>query len=443
MADSFDAAHLASLGPDERLALLDRVATVGLDHALAARDEREALWLIESLTKDRYQKSRESLLAIWTSTGYPNVREAARRGLDKLGERSARRAGELQSMLERNAIAPSSEPLPYEPSRLVAELFALQPATAFDRLGAYVAPASLLTFTGAAIARWVFRTLATSPHWVRSKDPRWIDAAARVARDERVATYAKGVLSQADPAAVRKALARAKALGAEAPVAEPPGGIESESDDDLRETMARVRRNLERIIARLQEGSYKLKRGKRALQPPAPSTAKAIATIEKNAGHAVPRALRAFWEIVGAVDLSEGNAAYDEDESLFELLGQSDPLVVVDPKQALALARPFNDSRAQDPPDLRGPFVLYVGRDPSAKYDPDGKAFDEDPHLMPLEASGGEGMVRSRKLGVVPFVDYLRQYVRGGGFRGLSQTDARDDPDWAGLRILTEGLEPF
>jgi hypothetical protein len=475
LPEPIDTTQLASLPAPERLALLERIATVGLDHVLEVTDEDQALWLIDSLTHERFQPSRGAFRTIWTGTGYPRVRELARRGLDKLGDPAGRRAKELQTMLERDAIPPASAPLPFEPGRLVSEIFALQPVTSFDRLGSYVAPESLASFTGVAIARWVFHTVVTSRHGPTG-DPRWLAAAALVATDERVAEYAKRVLSQAGPTEAREALSRVRAR---APAARPAVGVtpapsqgryleryQAGSHEEVwrelrglaldalagpagaeaaavaRETMERVRRNLETIVLRLREHGYKLKTGKKALVPPGASTGKAIDALAKAAGQPVPIALRAFWEIVGAVDLSEGNAVYAEDELFFEQLGKLDPIVVVPPRDALARAKSFNDARERDLPELRSPFVVYVSPDPGAKYDPDGTAFDDDPHRMPLDGPSAEGRVRSRSLGEVPFVDYLRQYLHAGGFHGLRQR-VGEDAEWQGLRLLTDGLEPF
>jgi hypothetical protein len=67
------------------------------------------------------------------------------------------------------------------------------------------------------------------------------------------------------------------------------------------ETMRRVRANVETVTARLQAFGYEHTAETPLHQPPGPRTRKLLARLEKKAG-ALPLSLRAFYEVVGAVD---------------------------------------------------------------------------------------------------------------------------------------------
>jgi hypothetical protein len=67
------------------------------------------------------------------------------------------------------------------------------------------------------------------------------------------------------------------------------------------ETMRRVRANVETVTARLQASGYEHTSEIPLHQPPGPQTRKLMARLEKRAG-ALPLSLRAFYEVVGAVD---------------------------------------------------------------------------------------------------------------------------------------------
>lgn len=90
----------------------------------------------------------------------------------------------------------------------------------------------------------------------------------------------------------------------------------------VRETMRRVRRNLERIVRRLGEQGYVFRYPDRVLEPLLADASKRLARIEKIVGP-VPMALRAAYEEIGACDLQGTHPAWTH------VACNLDPLVLV------------------------------------------------------------------------------------------------------------------
>jgi hypothetical protein len=157
--------------------------------------------------------------------------------------------------------------------------------------------------------------------------------------------------------------------------------------------------------------------------PPAADTARMIARIERLAKGPLPLSLRAFFEVVGAVDLTgEHEALAPPDSSVLP-----DALVVEGAEGALAwlenVVEEGEDKEIAIAPDALhksnvsggGPYVIAV---PAPGAD---APLDQEPHD-------------------VNFVEYLRIAFAWGGFPGWEEADSVLPEELAGLR---DGLIPF
>lgn len=208
------------------------------------------------------------------------------------------------------------------------------------------------------------------------------------------------------------------------------------------EMMARVKKNLERIVGTLRKNGYNFQvPTKQVLAPAGPKTAKAISDLEKALDAPLPLAVRAFYEIVGAVNLTENpDAVYDDDDALFIRYGRLDPLVVVSPKAALDALKEARKHQSRYPAELRDTvFDVYLGADPSFKADP-GANQDDHPYVLDVEGRGADGVVHQGGT-TLPFVDYLRRCLGAGGFFALPERPAAETK--RERKLLTDGVLPF
>lgn len=217
------------------------------------------------------------------------------------------------------------------------------------------------------------------------------------------------------------------------------------------ETMRRVRRNLERIVPRLEQVGY------RRAQPGGLGPTIADATLdeyEEQLGGPLPLSLRAFWRMVGSIDLRQSARQMVHDwlevpPSELHCLGDDDPLVVPDPESFdFEGAAEYDDSQEEYPDveDARlGRFLFPLSSDRFHKAEVSGgpgygvwlpqPAADFRIFLDVFHgADGGHGQW---------FVEMLRDTQLGGGFRGPID---RTDDDWRRLplrkleRELGDGL---
>jgi hypothetical protein len=170
------------------------------------------------------------------------------------------------------------------------------------------------------------------------------------------------------------------------------------------ETMHRVRDNVTKIVARLAAMGYQFTTPEGRARSrddahvlPNARTAKRVQRLEKEAG-ALPLSLRAFCEVVGAVDL------IGRHPSLAPARGSvtPDPLVVAGVEELLSEVGAWEDDDvlALAPDDLHKANVS--GGDPYAIAVP-------DPHA--------DGVLLNERHEIL-FVDYLRLCFRCGGFPG-------------------------
>ena len=193
------------------------------------------------------------------------------------------------------------------------------------------------------------------------------------------------------------------------------------------ETMRRVRRDCELIVARLHSRSYLF-----GLYPdgttgyytdgplvPASDTTRAgMAELEAEAGP-LPLSLVAFWQEVGSVDFVGMHPEWPDG---------LDPLVVNPPEAALSLL--YEEEGDEDTEWFAGLAPDDLHKDNVSGGDPYGVA-------LPNSSADFVFLEERHNL---PFVSYLRMAIlRWGGFPGLDGRSTRFEP----LGDLIAGLEPF
>ncbi len=205
--------------------------------------------------------------------------------------------------------------------------------------------------------------------------------------------------------------------------------VYSQARDVADETMRRVRRNLERLVGRLQSMAYAfglypdgspMPYNPGALTTSDDASRRDLATLQEAVGP-LPISLVSFWEQVGSVNLMGMLRAWPQG---------LDPLVVDPPEGALS---DLND---------RGEIVETIGHF-EAGLAPDYLHKDNisggSPYAVKLPDPSIDFLLRNEKHDLF-FVSYLRLAIlHFGGFPGLEGGDAEFDA----LPRLLEGLEPF
>ena len=184
------------------------------------------------------------------------------------------------------------------------------------------------------------------------------------------------------------------------------------------ETMQRVQANVRTLVQRLRAMRYVFKHD--ASSGPAPEVRKAIVAFEKETGAALPLSLRAFYEVVGEVNLIGHHA------SLAPKHGSAapDPLVVYG----------FDEGAVEFDDDGETPSAITIAPDDLHKADTSGG----DAYEMAIPDLRADGELLNERHNLF-FVDYLRLCFRFGGFPGYDGMD-RVPPEIATLR---EGLIEF
>jgi len=208
-----------------------------------------------------------------------------------------------------------------------------------------------------------------------------------------------------------------------------------------RETMRRARSNAETVHGRLRDIGYAFEQPAGALISPGPNVVDDILKVETTLGP-LPLSLRAFYEIVGAVDFRQSfeqlvtfharEGRSDVPEVMY--LGEADPLVV-HPLQEIV------DELGARPKKLY--FCFAPDEFHKANY-----SGGENYHVnLPDPAADAPvlGMYGVEET----FVEHLRFCFRFGGFRGHIECESEDDkgrkvpPRMAIARRLAEGLLPL
>jgi hypothetical protein len=197
-----------------------------------------------------------------------------------------------------------------------------------------------------------------------------------------------------------------------------------------RETMGRVRRNVERLILRLRDMGYSFS-SKMPLADPIHEVEAYIATMEE--WGPLPLALRAFYEVVGEIELKgelpEGHPWHDLISTRFT------PCVVaglLSNFDAWMEAADEGEERSElaicdDPEGIQGAFYL------------EGPLWAADAPLMVEGDVLDGGVLASPNSRELRFVDYLRGSLSWAGFPSLAYTGIAEGD----LASLVDGFEPF
>ncbi|HEV2236034.1 MAG TPA: hypothetical protein VGR57_05165 [Ktedonobacterales bacterium] len=235
-----------------------------------------------------------------------------------------------------------------------------------------------------------------------------------------------------------------------------------------RETMRRVRHNLDLVVPRLERLAYafgagffgdmtpaeesEARRQAPVVAPPAPMTYAHFTELESAVGP-LPLSLRAFYELVGSVNLVgrfpggtvglrpqgiQGSQQRQLPErskvaGSLDFGSELDPLFVYSLEMALVLFRDWRDRRTASGQSLL-PYQLPVSPDCYGKYGTSGGGnYSVE---VPCAATDAPLLLEWHK---TTFVNYLRICFRCAGFPGLERV-AHPPQE---LLYLTEGLLPI
>lgn len=207
-----------------------------------------------------------------------------------------------------------------------------------------------------------------------------------------------------------------------------------------KETMRRVRRNVEVLVERLTGLGYEFARPEAAHIPPDGAAIERIVAIEDSLGP-LPLSLRAFYEVVGSVDFTQSwdqlvqyHRPERERAGDLQILGEEDPLVVA----------PLTELVEAEASAGRVYFCFAADEFHKANY-----SGGENYHVwLPDPRADFEivGMYEIEER----FVEYLRATFSWGGFRGRVDTLEEDEsrcrkiePKLGVVRSLSEGLLPI
>ncbi|MED5620265.1 hypothetical protein [Ideonella sp. BN130291] len=161
------------------------------------------------------------------------------------------------------------------------------------------------------------------------------------------------------------------------------------------------------LVQRLRVLGYEFHRPDEVLPGVAPDTSEAISRIERLAGP-VPAALKAFWLIVGSVDLSGGHPQWSGCE-------YPDPLVVLPPSYALyELDEYMEDREVRDAEGL--PFAIPVAPDFFHKANVSGGP----PYEVAVPATADDPPLNNAPQHI-SLLEYVELSLRWGGFAGLQR----------------------
>ncbi|MBW2735598.1 MAG: hypothetical protein JRH20_24700 [Deltaproteobacteria bacterium] len=217
-------------------------------------------------------------------------------------------------------------------------------------------------------------------------------------------------------------------------------GLAEDATAVATEAMARVHRNLQRILARLDKLGYNFTDRQAALLPPDPNVETLIASFETRVGP-LPLALQAFYRVVGGVDWRGEMPGWSPMGPLLPdspLNGVADENICYpDPLMIPTL------SSLLDECEVRQDELTALERDEGLMV-----TFSPD-YLGKTEPCGGlygvllpdPGLDTDLEVyGATTFTDYLRDALRWGGFPGLIQYQ---EPDVATVQALSAELESF
>lgn len=193
-----------------------------------------------------------------------------------------------------------------------------------------------------------------------------------------------------------------------------------------RETMTRLRRNLEVLVYRLNEKGYQFQNPASILLPPSSDIKEKINYLEQRAG-VLPLSLRAFYEVVGSVDLTGGHPVWKGCE-------YPDALVIFPIESALNEVEDWEyDKEAYE--KAFGSFRVPLAPDAYLKENVSGGMW----YGIALPNLSADAVVLE-EWHRTTLLNYLRICLRWGGFPGLAR--AKKIIGWP-VSELGEGLLNF
>ncbi|WP_437994369.1 hypothetical protein [Sorangium sp. So ce145] len=454
--------------PEAALAALERVVGPTMSPGEVQRNERVGRWLIRELRAARHEPAIP-VLSYLARACDRLLGEEALEALFHIGTERSYRAL-LDSIPALFSVTRVGPPVYRSIPVAVRAAIALDPGSSTRTLADYFDPARLEAREGRFRAEHIL--MASKPGV--EADPRWFDVATSLLGGTSF-YVAREFLSAFDPATVRAALARAgykppeptaprlhplpaaprwveryeagehEAVWSEIAALEDSvrdGAVLDEAAAVARSMMTRVRTNLERIVEALKKRKYAFAAGsaKKAFPGPSAKAGKELAAIEELLGGPLPLSLRAFYEVVGSVDLTEVfDAKYDDKALFFSGYGQFDPIVVFRPAATLEILRPRVAAEERHLPELRRPIKkLEIGTDPAHKAAPTNP--NDWTYSVEVQGTAADGLLRQGDRSM-PFVDYLRAVLRSGGFLALA--DQPHERVWRQREALTKDVSPF
>jgi hypothetical protein len=191
-------------------------------------------------------------------------------------------------------------------------------------------------------------------------------------------------------------------------------------------TMDRANHNVKILFERLVRMRFEF--AEDCLTEPAAKSRKECRKIERKLG-ALPLSLRAWWDVVGAVNFTGDHDLLSWSAGLPNLaLGTllTDPLVIYPPEVTLAEIEMFEGGEEAEPACILAPDRYH-------KHGYSGG----DSYAIALPCPAADGMVRDEPNNL-HLVDYLRLCFRYGGFPGFQDEESKIPG--REMAVLTEGL---
>ncbi|NWG22439.1 MAG: hypothetical protein HXY39_19195 [Chloroflexi bacterium] len=186
-----------------------------------------------------------------------------------------------------------------------------------------------------------------------------------------------------------------------------------------RETMRRARQNVETLRDRLEQSGYQFAYPDEVITPPRPDVQHCIEELERRIGP-LPLALRAWYEVVGAVNFMGRHPEW-------ETHVYTDPLVVDPIDMALEEYQEWREECREYGIEEMGPYQLPVAPDYYHKAD----IASEPHHTIAVYRVVLPNPAADAPVGDEPhhttFVNYLRTCFRWAGLPGLEHSEEHQE----------------
>jgi hypothetical protein len=198
------------------------------------------------------------------------------------------------------------------------------------------------------------------------------------------------------------------------------------------ETMLRVRENIQTLITRLHSIDYQFRNPEYAHVAPKPDVQNHLARLEQIVGP-IPLSLRAWYEVVGSVDLTGSHLNFLD---FFDLAPLPDPLATYSIERVVALCVQEYGSHGHKYHGSDKMFMVPIGPDEYRKVDMSGG--DSYEIVAPNHSADALLLNSWHK---TTFIGYLRVCLRWGGFAGFEDANTRPEGIDTVISRLTQGLQ--